>query len=82
MPLSKDRVEGQRALAAAAHPGKDHQLIAGDRDVDVFEVVLTGTPHPDHILQGAAVEGLKRSLLVHAFGEGAGHPGGSKRGGV
>jgi hypothetical protein len=31
LPLGKDRVEGQGALAAAAHAGEHHQPVAGDR---------------------------------------------------
>ena len=50
LPLRKDRVEGERTLAASAHPGEHHQLVAGNGDVDVFEVVLPGTPHSNHIV--------------------------------
>ena len=50
LAFRKNRVEGQRALTAAADPGEDHQLVAGNRDVDVLEVVLAGAPHPNHIL--------------------------------
>ena len=75
--LGKDRVEGERTLAAAAHAGEHHQLVAGNGDVDVLEVVLAGTPHPDHILQRATCQRLQGRFFIHALGEGAGHPGGS-----
>ena len=77
LTLGKNRVERERTLAAAAYAGEHHQLVAGNGDVDVLEVVLAGTPHPNHILQRAAVQRLQRRFLVHALGEGAGHPGGS-----
>ena len=50
LTLRKDRVERQGTLAAAAYTGEDHQFVAGDRDVDVFEVVLSGPPYPDLIV--------------------------------
>jgi len=67
LPFSEDRVKGQGALAAAAHPREHHQPIAGDGEVDVLEIVLTGAPHPDHVLQGATTEAatsVQRSRLV------------------
>ena len=77
LTFRKDRVERQRALAAATHAGEHHQLVARDGDVDVFEVVLPGAAHPNHVLQRAAIQRLQGRFLVHALGEGAGHPGGS-----
>ena len=79
LTFRKDRVKSERTLAAAAHAGEHHQLVAGNGDVDVLEVVLAGTPHPDHILEGTAIQRLQGRFLVHALGEGAGHPGGSGR---
>ena len=60
LALSEDRVEGQGALAAAADPREHHHLVAWDGDVHVLEVVLTGTPHPDHVLEGPPAQ-------VHGF---------------
>ena len=60
LTLRKDRVERQGALAAATDTGEHHQLVARDRDVDVFEIVLSGPPHPDLIV-------LITSGEVHSF---------------
>ena len=65
LALSEDRVEGQGALAATANASEDHQFVARNRQIDIAQVVLTGTPHPDHIVQAAAVEGLESGLLDH-----------------
>ena len=40
-----DGVEGERRLPRAGQPGDDGQLVAGDGDGDVLEVVLAGAPH-------------------------------------
>ena len=40
LPLGVERVEGQRALARAADAGEDDQLVAGQVEIDVAEVVL------------------------------------------
>ncbi len=65
LALSKDRVEGQGALAAAADAGEHDQFVARNRQIDVAQIVLTGAPHPDHIVQAAAIEGLESGLLHH-----------------
>ena len=56
LTLSKNCVESERALTTATHTRKDHQLIARDGDVDVFEVVLTSTTHSNHIVLSASRE--------------------------
>ena len=38
-----DGIEGQRAFPGAGNAGNDHQLIAGDGDIDILEIVLAGT---------------------------------------
>src|SRR3546814_18168767 len=43
LALGIDRVESQRGLARAAAAGPHHQLVAGDIDIDVFQVVLAAT---------------------------------------
>ena len=43
LALRIDRVEGQRRLAGAREPGDADQLVPGQPDVDVLEVVLPGT---------------------------------------
>ena len=68
LSLSKDRVEGQRALAAAADAGEHHQPVARNRQINVLEVVLAGTPHPDHVLQRAAIEHPAAVQLAPALG--------------
>ena len=40
LPFRKDSVEGERRLAAPRQAGKHRELVFGDLDVDVFEVVL------------------------------------------
>ena len=43
LAFGADRVESQRRLAAARQAGDDHQLVAGNRQVDVLQVVDTGS---------------------------------------
>ena len=43
LPLGVDGIEGERGLARAREPGDDRELIAGDLDRDVLEIVLAGT---------------------------------------
>ena len=47
LALGVDRVHGQRGLARAARAAADGQLVAGDVDVDVLEVVLPGAADLD-----------------------------------
>ena len=47
LALGVERVEGQRALARAADAGEDDQLVAGQVEVDVAEVVLAGAADDD-----------------------------------
>jgi hypothetical protein len=75
LTLREDRVEGEGTLAAAADPGEHHHPVAGDGEVDVAEIVLAGSPDPDHILQAAAVEALEG----RAFGGGWLWQGGGSR---
>src|SRR5262249_51229337 len=53
LPLGKDGVEGQRRLARPGHAGDDHELVAGDDDVDVLEVVLARAANDDgfHVIR-------------------------------
>ena len=81
LALGEDRVEGQGALAAAAHAGEHHHAVARDGEIDVAEIVLAGAPHPDHVLEAAAVEGAQSLLcrwgvrlrLAGGSGAGTGH---------
>ncbi|MPM86728.1 hypothetical protein SDC9_133819 [bioreactor metagenome] len=47
LSLGIKRIEGERRLAGTGQPGDDHQLVARDFDVDVFEVVLACAPDDD-----------------------------------
>ena len=47
LPLGVDRVEGEARLARAREAGDDDELVAGDLDVDVLEVVLAGAADDD-----------------------------------
>ena len=47
LALGVDRVEGQAGLAGPGQPGEHDQLVAGQLDVDVLEVVLAGAAHRD-----------------------------------
>ena len=48
--LRGDRVEHQRALARAGDAGEHRQPALRQFDVDVFEVVLARTGHPDQVM--------------------------------
>ena len=50
LALGVDGVEGERALARTRQPGDDHELVAGDRDVDVLEVMLACAFDEDFVL--------------------------------
>ena len=47
LPLGIDRVERQRALPGARHPGHDDQLVPRQREVDVAKVMLAGAADDD-----------------------------------
>src|SRR5690606_9249289 len=49
LALGVDRIEGQAALARSRYTGDDDELVAGDLDVDVLEVVLARTAHDDSV---------------------------------
>ena len=81
LALGVDGVEGQRALPRTRQPGDDHQLVAGDRDVDVLEVMLARAFDEDFVLgHRSSSRGRLRS------GRGASHcsadAAGSEGGGV
>ena len=39
LPFGVERIEGQRRFAGAGNPGDDHQLVARNLQVDVFEIM-------------------------------------------
>src|SRR6185369_10951215 len=47
LPFRVDGVEGQRRLAAPGHAGDHHQALLGNREGNVFEVVLARAAHDD-----------------------------------
>ena len=49
LALGVDGVKGQGGLPRAGKAGEHHQLVPGDGDVDVFQVVLPGAVHHDFI---------------------------------
>ena len=58
LALGIDGVEGQGGFPGPGQPRQHHQLVPGDGDVDVFQVVLPGALDENMILHG-------RSSLVH-----------------
>jgi hypothetical protein len=63
LPLGVEGVEGQARFSRARDPGQDHQLLLGDLDRDVLEVVLPGAGNDDPI------EFHGRRVLVPRAGE-------------
>ena len=49
LALGVDRVESERRLARSAEPGDDDQPVAGQREVDVLEIVLARAPDDDRV---------------------------------
>ena len=52
LAFGEDRVEGKRRFAGAGQPGEDHQLVAGDLDVDILEVVFPSAADNDPVVLG------------------------------
>src|SRR3546814_4356681 len=48
LPLGIDCVEGERRLAGSGQPGDHHQLVAGQGDVDILQIVLARAADRDH----------------------------------
>ena len=81
--FGRDRLEDERALARAGHPGEHRQLALRDVQVDVPEVVLAGAADAD----GAPGRGLgrgdrsaagARGSVGHGVASGGGQLGGRK----
>ena len=49
LALGVDGIKRQRRLTRTRQAGDNHQLIAGDLDVDVFQIVLAGAANGDFI---------------------------------
>src|SRR5207244_9529992 len=50
LSLRVDGVEGQRGLARARDPGEDDELVPGELERDVAEVVLPGPPNDKRVI--------------------------------
>ena len=59
LPFGIQRVEGQRRLARARQPGDDHQLVAGNIDVDFLEVVHARAAHRDPVVRHDLLRGFR-----------------------
>ncbi|MCQ3980289.1 MAG: ABC transporter ATP-binding protein [Anaerolineae bacterium] len=51
LPLGVKGIEGQRRLAAAADPGKNHQLVARNVHVNAAQIVLPRSANHDFVLR-------------------------------
>ena len=52
LPLGKERVQGQTALARTAGPGDHDQAVAGDVEVDILQVVHARPADADRLGPG------------------------------
>ena len=50
LALRVEGVEGQAGFSGTTHPRDDRELVVGNRDVDVLEIVLFGSPNSDGAL--------------------------------
>ena len=50
LPLREDGVEGERRFTRTGKAGNHHQFVMRDLDLDIFEVVYTGSLDVDHLL--------------------------------
>ena len=48
LALGIDGVEGKRGFAGAGQPGEHHELVAGNVEIDILEVVLAGAADRNH----------------------------------
>ena len=67
LPLGVDGVEGERRLPRAGQPGDHGQLVAGDGDGDVLEVVLASAPHQQIVLRHSPERYPKLLPRVNGF---------------
>ena len=47
LSLCVERIKRQRGFARAGKSGHDHQFVTGDRNVDIFQIVLCRTADTD-----------------------------------
>ena len=68
LALGVDGIEGQRALARAGQAGDDNQLVTGQIEVDVLQVVGTGAADADKVHhRGRIRPGINRSVYQEAM---------------
>ena len=60
LALGEDGVERQGGLARSGQTREDDELVTGDVDVDVFEIVLPGAAHADPVVKSHETEILAR----------------------
>ena len=76
LALGVDGVEGEGTLARAGEAGDNHELVSGDRDVDVLEVMLAGAFDEDgisrHGTQSPWLNGFPRANEDFSIGAGGG----------
>ena len=66
LPLGVDGVERERRLARSREPGDHHQPVAGDVDVDAFQVVRPGATDADEVhVSTAATKGVQLAKHVN-----------------
>ena len=63
LALGVQRLEGERRLARAGQAGEHHQLVPGDGDIDIFEVIFPGALDENMVLHGVS------SFLSHIIDE-------------
>ncbi len=51
LSFGKNGIKGQAALARAGKTRNDHQLVTGDRHIDVFQIMFAGTTNTNVILR-------------------------------
>jgi hypothetical protein len=66
-PSANRNVERDRRFAGAAQPGDDDHLVARDREIDVFEIVLARAVNMDRAVSSRIGE-RTRHLGVLPFG--------------
>ena len=68
LPLGVDGVERERRLARTRKPRDHHQPVAGDVDVDAFQVVGPGATDADEVHEvsgGARLDGWRANRLYY-----------------
>ena len=59
LSLGKERVKGERRLSRATRPGDDDQLVPGNRDIKVTQIMLPCALDPDETLIAHRIRNVK-----------------------